>query len=354
MKKIFFLVFCCFFISHDLCGQIVSQGLRGDCVRRRLVLDLGSSNTKLKVADVDVCHEQVGKRVHESVLEIPLQSYLKKQGQSFFIADADMQKVATQLEHFVSTVAHKYAPDEMVGVATEAVRKMSNSADFLKLLSGKLGFPVRLISEAQEGEFSFVSAVSDPRFFNQDHRSLVVWSIGALSSSFTTKTKRLQFLSHKNEVGAEEFHEMLLRQFKGTSKGLLFPLQKRFINDAIRVAKDEIAVKLLKDAAVVDRLLNKKAKLVGVGRAHALSVRSYANPNQPGGYTKAQLLTAIDRLSQTTVQNIPLQKQKILSLVLSNMILVCGVLEALGIDEVLVVESQEVADGVLMSSKNWE
>lgn len=134
-----------------------SSALAADrCVERLAALDVGSSATKLEVADVDVCRHVVVAEVLRDSTFVPYKQDLARSGASRFGREIVAQGRAV-ISDLVARAARAGAV-RVAGVATAAFRSAANADELLAPLAPKL--PIRVISQEEEARLGYVAGAA--------------------------------------------------------------------------------------------------------------------------------------------------------------------------------------------------
>jgi exopolyphosphatase / guanosine-5'-triphosphate,3'-diphosphate pyrophosphatase len=144
--------------------------------RRIAVVDLGTNSTRLLVADVD------GDRLSEVVRKTQVTRLGEGVDATGALSDGAVARVFDALEGFRRAMDDS-AADEVVGIATSAVRDARNGAIFSAELIERFGIDARTISGDEEARLTFRGATAgdDPG----DAHTLVV-DIGGGSTELVT------------------------------------------------------------------------------------------------------------------------------------------------------------------------
>jgi len=140
-------------------------------------IDLGTNTFRLLVADLDD---------DGSLHPVHSENRITRLGEGFSkerrITKAAQERAITALDHF-KTLLEQYPVEDMIVVATSAVRDAINQDDFCKAILAKTGFEVQVITGEEEAYCSFLGI----QLALQNHSEpMVVIDIGGGSTEFIT------------------------------------------------------------------------------------------------------------------------------------------------------------------------
>jgi exopolyphosphatase / guanosine-5'-triphosphate,3'-diphosphate pyrophosphatase len=144
---------------------------------RVAVVDLGTNTTRLLVADV-----------HDGeVTELEKRTTITRLGQGVDstgrLADEAMDRVRNALGRYKELI-DELGSDEVIAVATSAMRDAENGADFREELNRRYGIDARTISGDEEARLTFLGATIDRTPAAESPASAVVIDIGGGSTEY--------------------------------------------------------------------------------------------------------------------------------------------------------------------------
>ncbi|MBN9377481.1 MAG: hypothetical protein BGO14_10330 [Chlamydiales bacterium 38-26] len=166
--------------------------LHADIVRRA-ALDLGSSETKLTIADVDTETHKIVKIYYQDYRTVELRKDLATSPDGTLSKEIE-EKIIEVLDEY-KNMTLKFAPEQWFGVGTSVFRSAINGAEFLERVKEKTGIPLYLASQMEEGEIGFQSAVAASGL---DAEEIIAWDSGSGSFQMTTINN-----AHMDMYGAE-------------------------------------------------------------------------------------------------------------------------------------------------------
>ncbi len=309
------------------------------CIAYRAAFDVGSTTTKMKVARVNTCLQKNEAIIYKNEIRVP---YAENKHSGIFsqqIRNTGITALQRLKEEAVNRKAEAFS-----GVATESFRQSGNTSEFLGEIKEKTGIPIKLIDQDQEAILGYLAASS---FFPGSSRNLIVWDIGGGSMQMILRTENKEFTIYRGKTASVSFKEKILMQILQRKPGKHSspnPIGKENLKTAIEMA----AVA----AGDVPQNINKvmrepDAVIVGIGGVHNESIKKQITSN--ARYTQEELINALNARIELKDQDIggPYADTEI-----SNMILVLGFMEKLGIKEVIPV-NVNLADGVLIEPVFW-
>ena len=167
----------------------VSDEEEGDCeelpeglVQRRAAFDIGSGATKLMIADVDVETGQLGDTAHASERTVKYAFDWKTHG---VLSDA-VQAEGIKVLHALRTEVLASGCTAYTAVATEVFRKAPNGAAFLQRVRTELGLEIALVSQEEEAQIGFLTAVAVGR---RGRAATLAWDSGGGSFQFSCESE---------------------------------------------------------------------------------------------------------------------------------------------------------------------
>lgn len=316
-----------------------SQTTAEACVETRAALDVGSGSTKLKVAKVDVCQLRLGEALFEAQEKVSYQDDLQASGEGTLSAEVLANGVAALRK--LKNQAEPYRPKAIVAIATSAFRKAKNGADAAAALGRDAGLTIRVISQSEEGQVGFLGAVQKaPR--SLDH--IAVWDVGGGSQQITTRDTSGQFHVFESQLASVSFKDHLVKTIqRRPAAASPNPISKSDSVAGTRYVREQLAGA---PAALKTFLAAKDTQVMGIGGVHFHSVRGQVGSDSYD--QKAVGATLTKRLGLTDAQvggDFPATD-------VSNLVLIGGTMEVLGIKDVTAV-NVNLADGAMLHSEFW-
>ena len=204
MKRIL-LIGLSLFVSTSVSANAECQVVRG-------VFDIGSGNTKAKVALVDRCLQKIIKdlSIKENSEKVAYKDALKNAesfGPSVTIHGLTViegLKFRTESDPTIVEELKKINQTKIqwAGIATSAFRKATNSAEVLKKFSDTTGVAMTIIPQKDEALYGYIAGLSCAK----NPKLATVWDIGTGSQQITSSEKTSIMLEDK----ASEFAKNLV------------------------------------------------------------------------------------------------------------------------------------------------
>ena len=342
-----------------LLGLVSCRTLRTtstECPRTlRAIFDVGSGTTKLNVYEVSVCPDGahlvrvIDDRTTRSV---SLEAAKNSHGVITPAGLDELRTVVGELRDHAFKVARERAPTyasvDFAAAGTHAYRTAKNHDELAEALSD-LGIPIVMLSQGEEANLAYDGATR--RVTTCGTREKITWDIGGGSIQFTRADGSFRGLT----IGAEGFKSRLVTEFHLSGKPRCEakiesanPLGPQNVDGALKLAAQhgfagsDPRWASLKDACVI-----------GVGGLHARSVLERIHLNwptikscvcpagdcrpTPGIYHQREV-ECLARVFASKRDCDPEIRGPYAGMGESNLILIAGIMRALEIDEVHVVD----------------
>jgi exopolyphosphatase/guanosine-5'-triphosphate,3'-diphosphate pyrophosphatase len=320
-----------FFISSDLFAK--------NCQEVRTGFDIGSGATKIMVAKIDFCEKKILEILLNESRPVSFNEDFEKSADKK-LSDAIIaqgQKVLGELYE----ISKKFKPKRVTGVATSVFRKAHNGIDVIKNYSKNLKFKIEIVSQIEEASLGYISAISQLKTEDSSRKDILVWDIGGGSMQMYTHGDDNRALTYLGELASVTFKNMIIEVIQ--QKKLNEVSSPNPIGD-----KAEQALALARSYAKlhVPHVLQEKIKdrfVVGVGGVHGQSLKNQMQLKE--------MKYSLENLSTVSLKEAK-KSDKDLSgdyraTDVSNLILVQGFMEGLGIKEVTLVNAS-LLQGVLL------
>lgn len=337
-------------------------GVGPGCERVRGVVDIGSGTTKLKVARVDTCLQRI-----IAVLTPEDEAFSRKVSYKAALADSASNELSpAMVEEGVravielKTLALGMGATQLTAIATAAFREAANAAASARAIEASSGVPTRIVSQRQEGLLGYVGAMASDSV-SATREQLVVWDIGGASMQMTTFSPAGEATVYEGLMAAEPFKRGIIERVQGRDPRATSTPNPIREKDAIASAALVAGPVSEIPAALRQRLADPRTIVVGIGGVHRQSVLRHVRAaraqgaSEPGGCgSECYGLEALDRavrenLGRTDAQFEP---SRYACTEASNLLLVRGFMQALGIREVRTI-SAGITEGVLVDPAYW-
>lgn len=332
LKK--FLYLCLFFTFVT-----TSNAFAKNCQEVRMGLDIGSGSTKMMVAKVDFCASKILEVLHQESQPVQYNEDLEKS------ADGNLSHAITDKGyatlHAMITKGRTFKPKKISGVATSVFRKSKNGVDVIKGFARKLKTRLEVISQEDEAMLGYLSVLSLMDEKIREDKTIVVWDIGGGSMQMFSMDKNKKPHMYLGDLASVTFKNMVIEVLQ--SKTLESTISPNPIGDkrdqVIALARSYSRLHVPADIKydIKDRIV------VGVGGVHGHSIKNQLQLKEMN-YTIEELDQASKIQSQKSDKDLVGDYR---STDVTNMLLVQGFMEGLGIKEVKIVNAS-LLQGVLV------
>lgn len=306
-------------------------------------LDIGSGATKIMVAKVDFCKGKVLEVLLNESKQVSYNEDLEKN------ADGNLSEAIIESGHkSLSELIAKgktFKPKKSYGVATSVFRKAKNGTDVIKGFAKKTGIKLAVISQEEEAYLGYLSVMSLMDEKDPAAKNIVVWDIGGGSMQMFSMDENKKPQRYLGDLASVTFKNMVIEVIQSKSPETTTtpnPIgDKR--DQVITLARSYARLHVPADL----KYQIKNRTVVGVGGVHAYSIKGQI---QGQTQTKEPFYT-LEQLSATSKIQVEKSDSELKgdyrSTDVTNLLLVQGFMEALGIKEVKVVNAS-LLQGVVL------
>lgn len=315
---------------------IIVVRLEASCELTRAALDIGSGTTKMKVAKIDLCKGSILKVIYEAQEKINFKEDLQK-SKTETLSQSIMDEGELKIKSLVDKAKEVGATD-IVGVATSASRTATNGISFIKKLTESLKIKLKILTQREEGIVGYYAAKTKVDY---PEENLVVWDIGGGSQQMVYK-KGDDFSVYEGKLASVSFKNHLVKDIQKRKGSTPNPITQKYYKKSLHDVRVVAKFSVPQDFKL--RYLDPKTIVVGIGGVHNYSVGSQVGTRMGESYS-------LNNLRSVSIKNVMKKDKDIKSeyreTEVSNLILVQGFMEELGITKVLIHEAS-LADGVLV------
>lgn len=324
-----------------------------DCVVRRAAFDLGSSATKLRVADVNHCEQKVLEEISVSNSETRVDykedlAASKTGGFSRAIQDKGIQEL-TKLK----TIASAAGATAFAGVATAGFRESKNTQEYLARVLRETGISVQVLPQSDEALLGYMGAMGKIR----EGGNPVIWDIGGGSQQIITKDSKSQaFVKYEGDMASGAFRKLVISKVRGKNPAKVKspnPLTEKEFQKAVALAEDYARKNL--PSSMLERISQENHVAYGIGPVMWRCVRKITDKVV---ITEKDIEDSVARLwvqaksHKKTVDDAFLHEiypaDQYVDSILSNLALVAGFMKALGVKELRAIDAN-LTDGTLVN-----
>ena len=247
------------------------SALGEECIFTRAAFDVGSGTTRMKVAKVDVCKNQILQVFLKKDFPVKYKDSMAQRRSQ--VLGPEIKKIGLKTFRKLKDLAIKFKPKDYIGVATSALRQASNGANYTKEIFDRLGIKIHIINQKKEAEIGYFGALAQG-LSGHSLDDIVVWDIGGGSmqlSSMSFHSKKLTV--YEGHLAAVPFKNWLIKNTKGmdpTKINTPNPLSLTQMNKGVAFGKSTAE----KNVPYLLRRVTKKEKslVIGIGAVHNFSI----------------------------------------------------------------------------------
>jgi exopolyphosphatase/guanosine-5'-triphosphate,3'-diphosphate pyrophosphatase len=216
MRIINFIVACLFVCSTCFGGYSPSYELEQKTHRVavetvcRAAIDIGSGSTKLCVALVDKETGRTSQILFGEEFPI-LVGHDFKERKDGTLGNKILQDVENKIRDY-RDLALQLGAEKVCGVATAVFRESSNGRAFIDRLSRDLGVDLRVISQQEEGNIGFLTAVAAS---GSDSNDVIAWDSGSASFQISYCDNEEKLSVYKGPLGGSKVLAEMVSTIQG-------------------------------------------------------------------------------------------------------------------------------------------
>ena len=301
-----------------------------NCEEIRMGFDIGSGSTKMMVAKIDYCKNKILEVLHQDSRPVAFNEDLEKSTDGN-LSPAIIDKGAQTIEEMLKK-GKSFKPKKTAGVATSVFRKSKNGVDIIKGYARKFKVQLEVISQEEEALIGYLSAMSLMDEKTKD-KKIVVWDIGGGSMQMFSMDKNKKPHRYMGELASVTFKNMVIEVIQSKSIGEFSSPNPVGDNREQVIALARSYSKLHVPADIKNDL--KERVVVGVGGVHGQSIKNQLQLKD-SDYTLAELDAASKLQAQKSDKELAGDYR---STDVTNLLLVQGFMEGLGIKEVQILNA---------------
>lgn len=300
------------------------------CEEIRMGFDIGSGSTKMMVAKIDYCKNRILEVLHQDSRPVAFNEDLEKSTDGN-LSPGIIDKGAQTIEEMLKK-GKSFKPKKTAGVATSVFRKSKNGVDIIKGYARKFKVQLEVISQEEEALIGYLSAMSLMDEKTKD-KKIVVWDIGGGSMQMFSMDKNKKPHRYMGELASVTFKNMVIEVIQSKSIEEFSSPNPVGDNREQVIALARSYSKLHVPADIKNDL--KERVVVGVGGVHGQSIKNQLQLKD-SDYTLAELDAASKLQAQKSDKELAGDYR---STDVTNLLLVQGFMEGLGIKEVQILNA---------------
>lgn len=325
----------------SLCFVFAFFSFSNDCIVRKGGLDVGSGTTKIMIADVDVCLFRINEVLFSDSIKLDYQEELRRGGGLKFSPAMQFRFMMETRAFFRSSVSGISGDIIWSGGATAAFRQAENASRYLRLLSGQLGFNIRILSVEEEAEKTFWAVGSA---VNERVENIISWEIGSGSTQIGTLDDEGRFVLYSAPVASVTFKNMVIEKIQNRDPRVV--QSPNPMTEAALLSAVELAAEQAKSipSAIHRKIASAEARVFGVGGVHLYSIKPRAG--NKNFYVLSDVLALLRENTSARDEDF---SGPFASTQVTNLALVYGFMRELGIGQVTTVKTG-LLQGLLVHS----
>ncbi len=301
-----------------------------NCEEIRMGFDIGSGSTKMMVAKIDYCKNKILEVLHQDSRPVAFNEDLEKSTDGN-LSPAIIDKGAQTIEEMLKK-GKSFKPKKTAGVATSVFRKSKNGVDIIKGYARKFKVQLEVISQEEEALIGYLSVMSLMDEKTKD-KKIVVWDIGGGSMQMFSMDKNKKPHRYMGELASVTFKNMVIEVIQSKTIEEFSSPNPVGDNREQVIALARSYSKLHVPADIKNDL--KERVVVGVGGVHSQSIKNQLQLKD-SDYNLAELDAASKLQAQKSDKELTGDYR---STDVTNLLLVQGFMEGLGIKEVQILNA---------------
>lgn len=311
---------------------------------RRAAFDIGSAVIKCTIADVNISTGQIIKTIKTLSEKIDFAEDLARSYDSNL--SRDIMNAGIKALEEMKRIAVKQNVKEYSAAGGAVFRSARNGRAYFVRIEEETGIPSRIVSEQQAAMLSY-HAVRQALDFSS--RDLLVWDIGGGSMQMTARHMDGGLLFYIDPMASVSFKNVVIGTIQGKNIATVSspnPVNADEVASALTNIKTHAATSI--PPLITSRLRHSNMIVAGIGGVHY-----YGIPEQIGRrdkvFTRDDVAKALEKWTGKNDEDF---ESEFAATRLTNLILVLGYMDTLGIKEVhpLVINQ---SDGLLAAPEFW-
>lgn len=313
-------------------------------VVRRAAFDVGSAVIKCTIADVDIPTGRIVKIIDSLSEKNDFAEDLARSYDNNLSKEIMAQGIAI-LKRF-KTAAEAHQAREFSAVGGKLFHEAGNGRAYFVTIEKETGIPSRVISEQQAAMLSYHAVRQE---LNDTARDLLVWDIGGGSMQMTMRRQDGGLLFYLDHVASVSFKNLVIQNI------LKKDIATTSSPNPLCVGEVELALQLIRSHAamavpplITARLQHSNLYVAGIGGVHYYSIPEVMG-SRKDAFTREDVARTLKEWTGKKDEDF---NSEFADTRLTNLILVLGYMEALGIKEVHPLKINQ-ADGLFAAREFW-
>ena len=328
-----------------ICLTCATNGFaQSESVVRRAAFDIGSAVIKCTIADVDVATGKIVEPIEILAEKVDFAEDLARSYDSNL--SRDIMNAGIEALEKIKRIAVKHNAEEYSAAGGAVFRSARNGRAYFVRIEEETGIPSRIVSEQQAAMLSYHAV---RQVLDSSARDLLVWDIGGGSMQMTSRHMDGGLLFYIDPMASVSFKNVVIGTIQEKNIATVSspnPINAQEVASALTNIKTHAATSV--PPLITSRLRHSNMIVAGIGGVHY-----YGIPEQIGRrdtvFTRDDVAKAME---EWTGKNDEDFESEFAATRLTNLILVLGYMDALGIKEVhpLVINQ---SDGLLAAPEFW-
>ncbi len=315
-----------------------------DNIVRRAAFDIGSATIKCTIADVDISTGHIVKTVEKLSRKVDFAEDLARSYDGNFSKEIRSEGIEAIKEMKLKAIEHRAL--EFFGVGGAAARSARNGRAYFVRIKKETGIPCRVISVQQAALLSYHAVRQQ---LDMSSRDLLVWDIGGSSMKMTARRPDGGLIFHIDAMASVSFKNIVINMIQGKDINTVSspnPMSESEVARALNYAQSYAEMNV--PPPLMARIRASRMGMAGIGGVHYYSI-----PGTLGGREKSYTRDEVKKaLKKWTGQPDEAFDSDYADTRLTNLILVLGYMQAMGLDTVYPFKINE-ADGLLAVPEFW-
>jgi exopolyphosphatase/pppGpp-phosphohydrolase len=328
---------------------------KGECIKQRAIFELGSGVTTVALAKVNTCTRSVLEIQKETKKKISYQDALNTNKDGEILSDTIIQEGIEKIQEAKKELGIDCDKIACRGVATAAIRSSKNAMKVVNAIYDKTKVKISVITQLEEGLVGYHSAMIKSKISKQDQETTMVLDIGGGSYQVIYPDHHV----YGGMIGGSIFKAMVIELIKGYDLKYIDtpnPMSKKDISKAKLLSKKSIGEPIAGVEDIKRLLKNPKVKVYGIG-SFLKAIAQFSNKGgEKTGELEISLRSLTDLIDSSALKNDEdikrAYKTPYFKEMLTNLILVHGIMTALKIDNLQILDTTN-ALGALVMPQYW-
>lgn len=332
-------------IGFVLCLVLtIATAAQDESVIRRAAFDIGSSSIKCTVADVDTATGDIVKVVKEYSRKVDFAEDMARSYDGNFSHAVMDQGMAALKELKLKALDLNAKSFSAIGSTT--IRDARNGRAYFATIENEVGMSCRIISKQQAAMLCYHAVRQEKDIQAQD---LLVWDIGGSSQQMIARALDGSLAFYIDKMASVSFKNAVIRTIQ--DKDIITvsspnPISEPQANRALQYVETHARMNVT--PLLANRIKGGSMQVVGIGGVHNYAIPELLGESKPA-YTHAEVKATLGKWINRPDADF---KSEYASSRLTNLILVLGYMNALGIDSISPLKVNQ-AEGLLVSPEYW-